>query len=411
MTAQFSIKLKNTTLSWNREDLSAKLKKLSELDDQGKLGGKTVVIKKDLSVKTLGNVKQFFWSMLSNTRLGRRIYGVDYNQNEAIFTQIKDKLTPTDNDLIELFNASVNKYNHYQDRVVITKVEEENPIPKATSPKAISPTLARALEQVENVPKAEVVHMSSTLLDPLGAKNAEAAHLDISLELEPPKHAVKLKDGSIATVFGKTKVVLVKGSTLDQNTDAIVNAANERLLGGGGIDGQIWSRSGALSGAKDSGEFLKAEIMPIKANLPSGNLPNGEAVITRALGLNSRYIIHAVGPRGAQPKVLRNAYLNSLELLDANQLKSISFCCISQSIFGYSPKDAAPIVVDLIRRYCEYKDGPTTDLQSDQLQKMVEEDESFDASKLEPFEREIRLVMYSDNEWDEYSKLDVFKTA
>ncbi|MBS4168255.1 hypothetical protein [Parachlamydia sp. AcF125] len=85
MSEIFSIKNKHEAVSWSKEIVTENLQKISQLDKKGKLNGKKVMVKKGLSLQLLGKVKQFFWSILSHTGWGLRLFGVDYAQNRAIF--------------------------------------------------------------------------------------------------------------------------------------------------------------------------------------------------------------------------------------------------------------------------------------------------------------------------------------
>ena len=125
-----------------------------------------------------------------------------------------------------------------------------------------------------------------------------------------------------------SNIELINGSCLDQETDAIVNAANRNLFSGGGICGAIFKKAGY----KELTEACQNIKTPLK---------DGEAAITPAFNIkNNKYIIHAVGPNfSITPnayKELFEAYYNSLVLLKENNLHSISFPLISSGIFGYS---------------------------------------------------------------------------
>ena len=128
-----------------------------------------------------------------------------------------------------------------------------------------------------------------------------------------------------------SKIEIVKGSCINQEVDAIVNAANRNLWSGGGICGAIFSKAGYT----ELNEACKKIKTPLK---------DGDAVITPAFNIeNAKYIIHAVGPDfGHTPnafKELYNAYYNSLIILKENNLHTIAFPLISSGIFGYGLKN------------------------------------------------------------------------
>lgn len=148
-------------------------------------------------------------------------------------------------------------------------------------------------------------------------------------------------------VVGKTKVKLIQGDITEQETDAIVNAANSALAGGGGVDGAI-HRAG--------GPAIMEECRRIIAQI--GKLETGKAVVTTGGRLKAKYVIHTVGPvwRGGnkgEAKLLANAYQESLRLASDYGLKSISFPSISTGAYGYPVAEAAGIalqaVVDFLR--------------------------------------------------------------
>ncbi|HNT41102.1 MAG TPA: O-acetyl-ADP-ribose deacetylase [Tenuifilaceae bacterium] len=136
-------------------------------------------------------------------------------------------------------------------------------------------------------------------------------------------------------------VELVKGDITLMDVDAIVNAANESLLGGGGVDGAIH---------RAAGPQLLAECRTL------GGCPTGEARITRGYNLKARYIIHTVGPvwhggsRG-EAKLLASAYWNSLLLAADYSLKSIAFPNISTGVYGYPKKEAAEIATRTVNEF------------------------------------------------------------
>jgi O-acetyl-ADP-ribose deacetylase (regulator of RNase III) len=130
-----------------------------------------------------------------------------------------------------------------------------------------------------------------------------------------------------------SRLILAQGDITKESTDAIVNAANTHLAGGGGVDGAI-HRAGGLA--------IMQECRKI------GGCPPGKAVITTGGNLKARYVIHTVGPRyydstKGEAALLKSAYLESLKLTSARNLKSIAFPAISTGIYGYPVHDAARI--------------------------------------------------------------------
>lgn len=146
-----------------------------------------------------------------------------------------------------------------------------------------------------------------------------------------------------------TKISYLQGDITKLSLDAIVNAANSSLLGGGGVDGAIQSAAGP--------QLLKACKEIREKEYPNG-LPTGEAVITPGYLLPSKYVIHTVGPvwRGGnsnEEELLSNCYTNSLILATKHNLKTIAFPAISTGIYGY-PKDlASKIAKDTVEKYLE----------------------------------------------------------
>jgi O-acetyl-ADP-ribose deacetylase len=131
----------------------------------------------------------------------------------------------------------------------------------------------------------------------------------------------------------------IQGDITQQTVDAIVNAANTTLLGGGGVDGAIH---------RAAGPELLAECQRI------GGCPTGEARITRGYRLRARYVIHTVGPvwsggnRG-EPALLRNCYVNSLALAAQRGVVSIAFPSISTGAYRFPIEQAARIAIDTVR--------------------------------------------------------------
>jgi O-acetyl-ADP-ribose deacetylase (regulator of RNase III) len=145
--------------------------------------------------------------------------------------------------------------------------------------------------------------------------------------------------------FGSTNLILKRGDITREEVDAIVNAANSSLLGGGGVDGAI-HRAG--------GPSLLEECRAIRAR--QGGCPTGEAVITGAGNLRARYIVHTVGPvwqggKADEQALLASAYRNSLSLAAAHGVRTIAFPALSTGIYGYPPELAAPVALGVARDY------------------------------------------------------------
>ena len=135
----------------------------------------------------------------------------------------------------------------------------------------------------------------------------------------------------------KAALELVVGDITEETTDAIVNAANSFLLGGGGVDGAIH---------RAAGPALLAECKKIREQ--RGPLPAGQAVSTSGASLKARYVVHTVGPvwQGGtrnEPQVLESCYCHSLEEANRNSCRSVSFPSVSTGAFGY-PVDAAALI-------------------------------------------------------------------
>ncbi len=145
-------------------------------------------------------------------------------------------------------------------------------------------------------------------------------------------------------LIGAEKIVEIDGPAdiTKETTDAIVNAANSSLLGGGGVDGAI-HRAG--------GPVILAECRQIVSKI--GRLPAGQAVITTGGKLSAKYVIHTVGPiyRGGEqgePETLANCHRESIRLADENGLTSLSFPAISTGAFGYPIGEAAHVAISAV---------------------------------------------------------------
>ncbi len=149
--------------------------------------------------------------------------------------------------------------------------------------------------------------------------------------------------------IGTSNLELVQGDITHQDTDAIVNAANESLLGGGGVDGAIH---------RAAGPQLLDECRTL------GGCKTGSAQITRGYRLKAKHVIHAVGPvyrdgKHNEPALLASAYRTSLELASKNKCASIAFPAISTGVYGYPMEDAARVafrtIIDYVSEHPEIK--------------------------------------------------------
>lgn len=143
--------------------------------------------------------------------------------------------------------------------------------------------------------------------------------------------------------IGHTEITVVRGSVLDQDVDAIVNAANTAMRGGGGVDGAIH---------RAAGPGLLEELIRVA---PHG-APTGTAVLTRGHNLKQPYIIHTPGPvwRGGhhgEPDLLASCYRSCLETAERQGLQSLAFCSISTGVYGYPLEQAAPLALGVVRDY------------------------------------------------------------
>ena len=145
-----------------------------------------------------------------------------------------------------------------------------------------------------------------------------------------------------------SRITVVQGDITRLGTDAIVNAANSTLLGGGGVDGAIHAAAGP-------------QLLEYCRHL--GGCPTGEARITPGFRLPARYVIHAVGPvwhggGSREPELLRSCYTSSLALAEENDLATVAFPCISTGAYGYPKAAACAIAVDAVRSWLERRALP-----------------------------------------------------
>lgn len=170
--------------------------------------------------------------------------------------------------------------------------------------------------------------------------------------------------------INKTLFSIIQGDITVQDTQAIVNAANSSLMGGGGVDGAI-HRAGGFEILEHCKRIHKER----------GKIPPGNAVITTAGNMPSEFVIHTVGPiwRGGtnkEPQVLKNCYRNVLSLAQKELIKSVSFPSISTGIYGYPIEKASKIALASVIGYLQ-KHG---------------------------FFGEIRFVLFSDNDLKVYEE-------
>jgi O-acetyl-ADP-ribose deacetylase (regulator of RNase III) len=186
--------------------------------------------------------------------------------------------------------------------------------------------------------------------------------------------------------IGGATLRLVQGDITEQQVDAIVNAANSGLLGGGGVDGAIHRRGGA--------EILAA-CRELRAGRFADGLPTGQAAATTAGGLPARRVIHTVGPRWkgggrGEAELLASAYRTSLEVADDEGLRTVAFPAISTGAYGYPSEEATRVAIDSVVTFLrEHADA------FDELRFVV-----FSDAHREVYEREMREVEATVGEMD-----------
>jgi len=157
--------------------------------------------------------------------------------------------------------------------------------------------------------------------------------------------------GDVEVRIEETKLKTITADITTLRVDAIVNAANSSLMGGGGVDGAIHR-----AGGPEILEECKKIIEKI------GRLPTGEAVITTAGKMPSKHVIHTVGPvwhggKGNESQLLKNAYMNSLKVAVDNGIKTIAFPSISTGVYGYPVEYASREAVGSVIEYVKQNPG------------------------------------------------------
>ncbi len=159
------------------------------------------------------------------------------------------------------------------------------------------------------------------------------------------------------TQIAQTDLELIQGDITKAQVDAIVNAANSALVGGGGVDGAI-RRAG--------GDAIEEACAEIRAR--EGGCPTGKAVITTGGDLYAKYVIHTVGPvwdggNSGEPELLASCYQESLQLAVENSVQSVAFPSISTGIFGYPTEKAADVALTAVRDFVEQGDNAPASVQ------------------------------------------------
>ena len=151
---------------------------------------------------------------------------------------------------------------------------------------------------------------------------------------------------------GNSTLELIKGDITDVDADAIVNAANSTLLGGGGVDGAIHRKGGPK---------ILEECKRIRETEWPDGLPTGKAVITSGGNLKAKHVIHTVGPIWlggfhVEAELLKQAYRNALKLAVSKGLKTIAFPSISTGAYGYPVEEASRIAIRTAKAFLENED-------------------------------------------------------
>lgn len=159
-----------------------------------------------------------------------------------------------------------------------------------------------------------------------------------------------MENQAIAVTIDQAKLHIIQGDITQQSTDAIVNAANSSLMGGGGVDGAI-HRAGGPAILQDCKQIVARQ----------GRLPTGEAVTTTGGNLKAKHVIHTVGPvwhggNKGEPELLASAYRESLKVAAESDLNSVSFPSISTGVYGYPVDQAARVALNTITTFLSQGD-------------------------------------------------------
>ncbi len=190
-------------------------------------------------------------------------------------------------------------------------------------------------------------------------------------------------------------IKIIQGDITTLAVDAIVNAANQVMLGGGGVDGAIHDAAGD--------ELLEA-CLKVPEVRPGVRCPTGEARITPGFKLPAKFVIHTVGPvyrdgRHGEPEKLAACYRNSLALAVENGCTSIAFPCISTGIYGYPKEEAAQIAVREVRDFLSNPEPQT----GRAVAPRPPQEESLASSR--PPEMEVTFCCFSERDANVYRSL------
>lgn len=162
-----------------------------------------------------------------------------------------------------------------------------------------------------------------------------------------PSWAEQNRASSTSKTLLADKVCLFRGDITSLEVDAIVNAANEQLAGGGGVDGAIHAAAGT--------DLLQAECRLLNG------CPTGQAKVTGGYRLPAQYIIHTVGPIGYHPQLLQQCYQNCIQAATKLNLRTIAFPCISTGVYGFPNQPAAEIALQTVREALSNDQANTID--------------------------------------------------